>query len=163
MGYRTAFREIMREYETDRDRAGALLAARRRETYRKTPRVGEIDARLTEIGLQLVRQALAEGDTDPLRTESAALRTEKAALLKTSGVPEDYFTFLKLIGGFTCKEAGVYFYGCGLVEKNVNLRHRASKWSNYLSNGAFLRTERSDLPLLESVVNFTDENIRLKE
>ena len=92
MGYRTAFREIMRDYEADRDRAGALLAARRQEAYRKVPRVGDIDTRLTEIGLQLVRQALTEGATDSLRVESVALRTEKTALLRDCGIPEDYFT-----------------------------------------------------------------------
>lgn len=94
MGYHTAFREIMRAYEVDRDRAAALFAQRRAEVYALLPRVRAIDIRLSEIGLSLARHALADDVTllASLKDESAGLQQEKDTLIAKAGIPGDYFT-----------------------------------------------------------------------
>lgn len=93
MGYKTAFREIIRAYEADRDRAEAVTADRRKAVYQQLPRVRDIDARFAATGIALAKMALTgdEGELAQLKAESQALAQEKAALFKANGIPEDYF------------------------------------------------------------------------
>jgi DNA replication protein DnaC len=95
LGYRTAYRDTMRAYEADRDAAFRRMERRRDDVYARVPRVGEIDARLSAIGLSLARVALSDAGADAaseLRAESDALRDERAALLAKAGLPADYLS-----------------------------------------------------------------------
>lgn len=97
MSYKYAFRDIMRAYEIDRDRAAALLNERKSEIYRKLPRVEEIDGELSTAGISAVKGVLdgavcADTLLEKLREQSAGLKKEKEQLLAENGVPEGYFT-----------------------------------------------------------------------
>lgn len=95
MGYKTVYREIMRAYEADRDKALAILEQRRGEVYRRIPRLREIETQLTAIGLSLAKQALEDTDGGmlaALRAESLALREERFALLEANHLGADYLT-----------------------------------------------------------------------
>jgi len=100
MGYKTAYKEVMRSYETSRDQADALLVQRRTAVYKSTPRLAEIDQELTALGLSTVKMALAGSNQDNAnqnrlaqnRANAAALEQEKRQLLAQNGIPEDYLT-----------------------------------------------------------------------
>jgi len=93
-----AYKEIMRTYEAERDRAEALLRKRRTEVYKRIPRVREIDERLKESGINTAKQLLFQpvesqnNLLESLRNHHNELRIEKQQLLQEKGIPEDYFT-----------------------------------------------------------------------
>ena len=94
MRYKTAYREVMKDYEASRSQAEILLNERRANLYRSFPRVEEIDSALSAVGLSLARLALS-GDTFALqqaRAAAEALKQEKNEILAAAGVSEDYLT-----------------------------------------------------------------------
>ena len=94
MRYKTAYREVMQDYEASRNKAQALQSERRAALYRSFPQVEEIDKALSAIGLSLARLALS-GDAQALqqaRAKAEALKEEKSAILTANGVAEDYLT-----------------------------------------------------------------------
>ncbi|MCL2398254.1 MAG: ATP-binding protein [Defluviitaleaceae bacterium] len=96
MSYKTVFKDIMREYESDRDRAANLLKERREEVYRYLPGVKEIDEELSQIGISVAKRLLKEGaDTKSLienmKKHSEKLKAEKEHLLSEIGVSNNYF------------------------------------------------------------------------
>jgi len=88
MGYKTAFAEIMRQYERDRDKARADLENKRHEVYQNLPRIRTIENQLKSISIKLARQILTKGSDaralDRLRRECEALSGEKKQLLAES-------------------------------------------------------------------------------
>ena len=88
MGYKTAFAEVMKEYERDRDMARADLEGKRQEVYRAVPRILAIENQLKSISIKLARHILTSGgDTkalERLRRESEALQAEKKQLMAAS-------------------------------------------------------------------------------
>ena len=88
MGYKTAFAEIMRQYERDRDKARADLENKRHEVYQNLPRIRTIENQLKSISIKLARQILTKGSDaralDRLRRECEALSCEKKQLLAES-------------------------------------------------------------------------------
>ena len=83
MTYKSAFRQVMLEYDQHRQDAEIQLANRRQEAYRLIPELMEIDKALAKIGSSLPGLAL-KGDYDGLasaRTRADALRTSRANLL----------------------------------------------------------------------------------
>jgi len=115
MSYKTAFRDVMRAYEADRDRAAALLKERRAEVYRNVPRIREIDEALSQAGIGAAKQILANtGNSQALlaelRQQSATLMEEKQKLLLENGVSEEYFTDI-----YRCKLCQDTGYGPGGV------------------------------------------------
>ena len=94
MGYKTAFAEVMREYERDRDRARADLETKRKEVYKSIPRVLAIENQLKSISIKLARHILINGGDakglDRLKSESNALSAEKMQLLAESCFGKDY-------------------------------------------------------------------------
>ena len=97
MSYKTAFRDVMRAYEIDRDRAVALLKERREEVYRNIPRILEIDEQLSQTGIAAAKQILAEAGNSQailtdLRQQSTTLIDEKQKLLSENGIHKEYFT-----------------------------------------------------------------------
>jgi DNA replication protein DnaC len=130
MGYKTAYRELIREYEADRDRAQALLAAKREELYRLNPRLREIDAELKNIGLSLARLSLADDNGEALvsiRTVSQTLQEEKASL-----IPESYYT--DVYRCVHCRDTGFIEHANGLPERCVCLKQRLIEKYYDLSN-----------------------------
>ena len=113
-GYKAAFKEVMRTYEADRDRAAHLLRQRQAEVYRQVPRVQEIDRQLAQQGILAARSLLAAGsfggaeDSDALLAQfmqqSAEFRAEKAQILRENDIPENYFTDIYRCG--TCADTG---------------------------------------------------------
>jgi len=93
MSYKTAYKDIMREYETDRDIALTLQKKRRLEIYESLPRIKEIDAELAQIGISITRMAISsKGSLDNIQHQSKALREEKQQLYEKNGITEDYIT-----------------------------------------------------------------------
>ena len=88
MGYKTAFAEVMKEYERDRDRARAALESKRQEVYKSVPRILAIENQLKSISIKLARHILTNGGDaralDRLKHESEALLSEKRQLLAES-------------------------------------------------------------------------------
>ena len=108
MSYKTAFRDVIRAYEADRDQASALLKKRKEEVYNKLPKLKELDEAISQAGLMAAKQILASGkksrETETWLTNSAKLIEEKKQLLAGSNLPEGYLTdvFRCLI----CKDTG---------------------------------------------------------
>ncbi|MDR1558614.1 MAG: ATP-binding protein [Clostridiales bacterium] len=94
MGYKTAFAEIMREYERDRDRARADLENKRQEVYKNFPRILTIENQLKSISVKLARQILTNGGDgkalERLRRESENLVAEKRQILADSQFGADF-------------------------------------------------------------------------
>jgi len=94
MGYKTAFAEVMKEYERDRDRARAALDNKRQEVYKSIPRVLAIESQLKSISMKLARNILTNGGDvrglDRLKHESESLSAEKKQLLAINGFGADY-------------------------------------------------------------------------
>jgi len=94
MGYKTAFAEIMREYERDRDRARADLESKRQEVYKNLPRILTIENQLKSISLKLAREILTNGGDlkalDRLKRESTKLVAEKKQLMANSRFGEGF-------------------------------------------------------------------------
>ncbi|MDR2649172.1 MAG: ATP-binding protein [Clostridiales bacterium] len=94
MGYKTAFAEVMREYERDRDRARADLENKRQEVYKNFPRILTIENQLKSISIKLARSILINGGDikalDRLRRESEALMAEKKQILADSRFGVDF-------------------------------------------------------------------------
>jgi len=106
VSYKTAYTEIMRVYEADRDRAGRLLAQRKKELYTRCPRILEIDTELRLTGIAIAKHMIA-GDHEginALREKTSALRKEKESLLLEAKIPEDYFTDIYKCG--KCNDTG---------------------------------------------------------
>lgn len=112
MSYKTVYKEIMRAYESDRDRAAATLRKRREEMYARLPRLREIDGELSSAGLSAARQiVIGDAPLKPnealladLGKRSAELKREKERLLSGSGMPKDYFTDIYRCG--LCRDTG---------------------------------------------------------
>jgi len=93
MGYKSAFRQVMRDYEVSRHRAESLLDERRNEMYQRMPRIAEIDKELGILGAALVRNTLGSGDAlDEIRADIGCLQEERRVLLENviSGVDTVY-------------------------------------------------------------------------
>lgn len=90
-------REVMREYEYDRDKAALISRNRLNEAYERLPRVKEIDAELSMLGISASKGIISgDGDTaglvSHLSNESKRLVAEKDTLLKNAGFTADFFT-----------------------------------------------------------------------
>ena len=88
MGYKTAFAEVMKEYERDRDRARADLDSKRQEVFKSIPRIMAIENQLKSISIKLARHILTSGGDaralERLKRESESLLSEKRQLLADS-------------------------------------------------------------------------------
>jgi len=97
MSYKTAFKDVMRAYEIDRDQAAALIKERLEAVYHRLPRIKEIDAELSQASIRVARRILAESEKsedllESLRQKNASLKEEKARLLFENNIPKEYFT-----------------------------------------------------------------------
>ena len=93
MAANTAYKDIMREYEYAQNAALALREQRQQVVYKTLPRVHTIEKEMAQIGLSLAKLALAGGvGLKDIRAKYEALEREKAKLLESEGIPEDYLT-----------------------------------------------------------------------
>jgi DNA replication protein DnaC len=95
MGYKTAFSEVMREYERDRARTRTVMDKKRKEVYESLPRIYEIDNQLRQVNLKLARKLILNGDANALsecKRENDALLAEKRRLLSSSRFGADYLS-----------------------------------------------------------------------
>lgn len=96
MSNKDIFREIREEYNTKYLRAREAAALRREEVARAVPEIGELDRRLSSVGLRIMKTALESGGEAleermaELRLENQKLIEEKRRLLVANGYPEDY-------------------------------------------------------------------------
>ncbi|MCL2049045.1 MAG: ATP-binding protein [Defluviitaleaceae bacterium] len=83
MSHKNAYREVMRDLQVSRERAEAVHLVQVEEAYKKSPKLREIDKRLSEIGLSLSRLMLCGdmGGVEKAREKAAALRSERLSLL----------------------------------------------------------------------------------
>lgn len=85
--------EIFRDYNARQLRSQHLSEARIAEAYEQVPALKEIDEAIASCSVAQAKRLL-DGDTaalSTLRTQLAAFRSKKAALLKEHGFPADYF------------------------------------------------------------------------
>ena len=95
MGYnKENFKRIRAEYETKAFAAQEEADARRDELYAAIPELYEMDRRLSQFGLRIMKAALASEDTEEkiaeLRAENERITRARAALLASRGYPADY-------------------------------------------------------------------------
>ncbi|MBQ8311279.1 MAG: ATP-binding protein [Clostridia bacterium] len=95
MGYnKDNYKRIRAEYATKTFRAQAEADARREELYVQIPLLKELDSRLSQFGLRIMKSALANGDTvkdiENLRAENERILHARGELLKRHGYPVDY-------------------------------------------------------------------------
>ena len=89
-------KEVIREYEKDRDKAVRAQNAKKEEIYRVLPRVFEIDREITGISLSAAKRLLDAGPDDAgvlvksLADDSLRLKDEREKLLRDSGLWEDF-------------------------------------------------------------------------
>ncbi|MDR1664151.1 MAG: ATP-binding protein [Clostridiales bacterium] len=124
MLYKTAYKEVMRQYDADRSRAAALLDARRKQVFEKLPRAREIENELAAVGISLTRAVLG-GSPDSagkLRLASAALKDERVALFKKNKIPADFFTDIYKCKN--CSDTGYIETPSGVPERCACLKQR---------------------------------------
>ena len=95
MGYnKENFKRIRAEYETKAFAAQEAADARRDELYAAIPELYEMDRRLSQFGLRIMKAALASESTEEkiaeLRAENERITRARAALLVSRGYPADY-------------------------------------------------------------------------
>jgi len=108
MSYKTAFRDVIRAYEVDRDQAVALQKKRKEEVYEKLPNIREIDEAISKAGLDAAKFILSSGNetakTESWLKKSEGLIAEKKRILSENNIPEDYFTAVNRCN--ICKDTG---------------------------------------------------------
>ena len=96
MSYKTAFRDVIRDYQIDRDKSAALLKKRKDEVYESLPKLKELDEAIAQSALTAAKQILTIGeknkDIEKWLTSSQNLIAEKKQLLTENNIPEDYLT-----------------------------------------------------------------------
>ena len=96
MSNKDIFREIREEYNTKYLRAREAAALRREEVSKAVPEIGELDRRLSSVGLRIMKTALeSSGEAldqkmAELRLENQSLMEQKRRLLVANCYPEDY-------------------------------------------------------------------------
>lgn len=95
MGYNQEnFRRIREEYSRKYLQVQQAATKRREEIHAILPRVREIDAQLSDMGLRIMHAALHSEDYEAalarIEAESKALEAERAEVLVKNGFPADY-------------------------------------------------------------------------
>lgn len=92
------YKEILRDYEKDRDASKRILEKRKEEVYSKIPRIKEIDKELSMTGVSITKNILSSSDSsdkklliDNLKKKNNILLDEKRKLMTDYGFPNDYF------------------------------------------------------------------------
>lgn len=91
----TLYKDIMREYEIERDTQARSLLKRRQEIFTKIPRLKEIEMELSNVGVELAKAVFAnpshaEFAATQIQTVARKLKREKMILLTDHNYPIDY-------------------------------------------------------------------------
>ncbi|MCL2572359.1 MAG: ATP-binding protein [Defluviitaleaceae bacterium] len=135
MGYKSVYREVMRDYESLREQAQELLDQRRGVLYAKAPRVKEIENEVKAIGLTLVKLALAgdEKGIEKARNQVAALELEKKNAIAAAGIGEDYLAAVYQCN--ECEDTGYKAVAAGQIAERCScLKQRLIEAYYSLSN-----------------------------
>jgi len=101
MSHKSAFRQVLREYDIAKNRADFLLQERKNQLYKDIPRIAEIDKKLNKLGSSLPRLALA-GDTNGINKTRATinqLKEDRLNQLKNHGISHSYLSSV-----YTCQK-----------------------------------------------------------
>ncbi|GHV40788.1 DNA replication protein DnaC [Clostridia bacterium] len=143
-------KELLRDYERDRDEAASLSAKRTEEVYAKCPRVREIDEHLNQAGMSMAKKSreifAAGGDAAEIIAEydkkAGEMLAERAELLKKASFPENYETDTHKCN--TCKDTGFLennercsCYTRRLIKKNYALSNLNEKTLEAENFGTF--------------------------
>ncbi|MCL2016580.1 MAG: ATP-binding protein [Defluviitaleaceae bacterium] len=149
MSYKTVTKEVLKYYETAKNKADKLYNTRRQEVLSKLPRLQEIEDEIATISLSVSKQILAkQGDAATLigkiKKKQTALKAEKQAILAKNNIPEDYFTNIYECNlckdtGYTEKPAkNTKDYRCScLKQRIINKYYDLSNLKEILQNENF--------------------------
>lgn len=131
--------EIIREYDARQLRNQHLLEARTKEAYEQLPRLKEIDDAIASCSVAQAKRLL-DGDEaalHSLRSQIAAYRKEKAALLQEHGFPANYFEPIYTCPD--CKDTGyIGLKRCHCFEQAaINFVYAQSNLNEILQNENF--------------------------
>jgi len=120
MGYKAAYQEVMRGYESARNQAEDLIVNRRKRLYADYPRIATIDQNLREIGLSLAKLALKndEAGLQASRVKVEALEQEKVEIMEAAGIPADYLT--AVYSCLVCNDTGYIHTLPGQLNQRCN-------------------------------------------
>jgi len=120
MGYKTAFKDVMKIYEEVRENSVVLLEHRKKVLHERFPRLVEIEKELAGLGINMVKQTLS-GDAlglDLTRAEVMRFNNEKNKLFLANNIPDDYLTAMYLCNA--CKDTGYLLAEAGQVAERCS-------------------------------------------
>lgn len=92
------YKQVLKEYEKNRDEAKRLLESRKRKIYKNIPRIEEIDFELTKTGINISKAVLHAKNNgekqvllNELKNKNENLIKEKENLMLENGYKIDYF------------------------------------------------------------------------
>jgi len=87
----SAYKQVLHLYELDRTKAKELYECRKSEVYRRLPRVGELDALLTQESFKAAKSILDPGvDTAYIKQRIHDILEEKRMLMEQAGIADDF-------------------------------------------------------------------------
>ncbi len=99
------YRKIQQEYENDRNFALAEVEKKKKEIYKKEPKILDIDEKIKKIGMDISKSIIfidddtkRENAVNDLNSQIDELKNEKRELLEKLGVTEEFLT-----PNFKCK------------------------------------------------------------
>lgn len=142
MIYNQAYKQIMLEYDKDRQNSKILKDARTEEIYKLIPKIAEIDNKLLEISVEVSKNILnrnidRESLLNDLKSKSLDLQTEKELLLVSHNYPKDYlYTIFKCK---LCEDTGyIINKKCNcLKQRLINKYYNLSNLKNTLEKENF--------------------------
>ncbi len=136
------FKETMRLYDRYRFEADALLSKRKKEVYKKCPRIEEIDNELVTLSLNAAKDIMQKkADRTEislfLKEKSRQLTEERDALFKQNGFPEKYLTDVYRCN--ECKDTGyIDNEKCNCLKQNlIKQYYSGANLSNTFKNENF--------------------------
>jgi|LSQX01.3.fsa_nt_gb DNA replication protein DnaC len=95
--HKQLYKQIALEYQNRIDAKKTELENRKREAYKKIPRIREIDGELYHTGLKLTKEVIKKSSNidkviKNLKSRNLDLNAEKGELLSVNGFPVDYLT-----------------------------------------------------------------------
>ncbi len=123
------YKEIFKEYELNRDKAGYEMARRKNEIYAKFPIIKKIDEDISQTGSKLMKIFYTSEDkleaVERLKDELEMLKTQKKDILAKNGYSPKYLNNLYICA--KCKDTGYvgnqrcYCFNQRLIEKYYEL------------------------------------------
>ncbi len=158
-------KEVLRNYEKQRDNEKYEQTVRQREVYEKIPRVNEIDKEISKTGFLISKAVLTDPDCyeqklAEIKDKMNILKQEKAVLMTEHNIPIDYLDIKYKCD--KCMDTGFLdnSYKCSCLKQVLIQRaYRMSNLDNLLAKENF-RTFNIDI---FSDQKFEDEQLTPKE